>query len=166
MWTVTALISDPVKVTHALQKLYALGIEPTAVRVIVKDPDAVRALARRGAGDRTPMVVTGGLLGLLLGGAVGWMLGGSANPLQGIASGAVSGPGPTALVGLAVGLILGLLVGWLIGTIGQRRYVESCAADVAAGDRLLAVQVAAERWRDIESLLASYGGRRIRAFPS
>lgn len=162
---VLALIGDRVQVSHAQQKLRALGVPPGAIRAVARDLEAARALVRRGAGDRTLGVVTGALLGLLLGGAAGWMLGGSVNPLHGPTSGAVSGPGPTALVGLAAGLLLGLLVGWVAGTLWQRRYMRACLIDIAAGDTLLAVEVGSERTREVEALLASYGGRRIRSYP-
>jgi hypothetical protein len=162
---VLALIGDRVQVSHAQQKLRALGVPPGAIRAVTRDREAARALVQRGAGDRTLGVVTGALLGLLLGGAVGWMLGGSANPLQGPTSGFISGPGPTALVGLAAGWFVGLLGGWLVGTLLQRRYLRACLADIAAGDTLLAVEVGSERTREVEALLASYGGRRIRSCP-
>ncbi|HLI26204.1 MAG TPA: hypothetical protein VKZ60_03990 [Chloroflexota bacterium] len=163
--TVIALISDPVQVAHAQQKLRALGIAPGAMQAIAHDPAAARALVRRGAGERALGVVTGALLGLLLGGAAGWMLGGSIDLLRGPTNGTISGPGPTALVGLGVGLVLGLLVGWGLGALLQRRYVQGCLADLAAGDTLLAVEIGPERLREVEALLASYGGRRIRSRP-
>src|ERR687886_756740 len=82
MLFLAALISDPMKAGHAVQKLRERGIAPDAIRTIVRDPAAARAVAHRSQGERLAVLLTGAIAGVLAGGMAGWVLGSHIDPLS------------------------------------------------------------------------------------
>jgi hypothetical protein len=165
MLLLAALISDPVKAGHAVQKLRERGIPPSAIRAVVRDPTAARAVAYRSQGERLAVLLTAMLAGVLAGGMAGWVLGSHIDPLSPPRDWALVGQQTTAIVGAALGLALGAIIGWIGSWLGNRRQVAHYARAVEDGDQLLVVELDEARLRDTEALLSSYGAHSFHVGP-